>query len=257
MGHGRSATRILIVDDDELSRELLTVLLEGEGYAVRSADSGAAALMVLEAEISPPEVVLSDMQMPGLSGAALAERMRAICGEATKLLAMSGSQPQAEALRPYDGFLLKPFTMDELAGKIQSVTLNVPLPSEPLAPQPVTGEDGSAPLDAKTFEELAEMMRPKQMAELYGMALRDAEMHVGAMHAALAAGDEDDFRRRAHAMKGSFGMVGARDLQGVAAEMEARGPGATNDSATLEKFKLAMGTLRRILMARGLPLDGA
>lgn len=241
--------RILIVDDDELSRELLTVLLEGEGYVVEAAESGAAALVALAGPVKP-DAVLSDMQMPGVTGAELAERMRAICGRGTKLLAMSGSRPKPEALRLFDGFLLKPFTMEEVAGALLADATVVSPRDEPIAPEPPT-------LDERTFMELSEMMRPGQMAELYGMALRDAEVHVRAMELAAARGDEGDFKRRAHAMKGSFGMLGARDLQGAAAEMEASGPAATNDLATFDKFRFAMEALRRILMARGLPLDGA
>ena len=106
--------RVLVIDDDAMSRELLGVLLEGEGYAVESAESGEAALETLERG-DAPDVVLTDIQLPGIRGAQLAGKLRRLCGRATRLLAMSGSQPPAEEIAHFDGFLMKPFKMAEVA----------------------------------------------------------------------------------------------------------------------------------------------
>lgn len=239
----------MIVDDDELSRDLLTVLLEAEGYLVDVAESGDAALAALQTDGLPrPDAVLTDVQMPGLTGTALAARLRAICDDRTRVLAMSGSRPRPGALEGFDTFLLKPFSMEDVSSALQGVAQETTSCGEKPA-------ETETVLDASTFHDLSEMMRPGQMAELYGMGLRDAEGHVSAMRAAAVRGDGPEFKRRAHAMKGSFGMLGARDLQALAAEMEVRGPNDTNDVAMLERFTLAMGDLRRILMARGLRID--
>ena len=258
--------RILIVDDDELSRELLTLLLEEEGYGVEAAESGEAALGVLGAKASiGVDAVLSDMKMPGLTGAALARRMRVGCGRAVRLLAMSGSQPAEAAIEGFDGFLLKPFSMAELAqalgvGEAEAGVVDLQAGRKPgkETTETLPAEVGGGQvLDWKTFAELSELMRPAQIAELYGMCLRDAETHVEAMREMEAFGDGEGFKRHAHAMKGSFGMLGARELQGMAAEMEVWGPSTTNDSATLPEFASAMCSLRRILMAHGLPIESS
>ena len=60
--------QILIVDDDALSREVLALLLQRAGYAVETADSGDDALLNLQAAHARPQVVLTDMQMPGHLG---------------------------------------------------------------------------------------------------------------------------------------------------------------------------------------------
>ena len=113
-------TRVLVIDDDPMSRELLSVLLEGEGYTVQSADSGESALALLRQAGSTPSLVLTDIQMPGTTGARLAGKLRRACGGATGLLAMSGSQPAAKAIAAYDGFLMKPFKMQEIAAALES-----------------------------------------------------------------------------------------------------------------------------------------
>jgi CheY-like chemotaxis protein/HPt (histidine-containing phosphotransfer) domain-containing protein len=114
-----SPIRVLVVDDDEMSRELLTVLLEGEGYVVHSSESGEAALALL-ATGTVADLVLTDMQLPGISGAALARGLREACGASTLLLAISGSQPAAETVAHFDGFLLKPFQMEEVAAALKA-----------------------------------------------------------------------------------------------------------------------------------------
>src|SRR5213082_2390045 len=70
--------RVLVVDDDEMSRELLSVLLESEGYIVDTADSGQSALAALHSSGSTPDLILSDMQMPGTTGSALATELRSV-----------------------------------------------------------------------------------------------------------------------------------------------------------------------------------
>ena len=128
-------TRVLVVDDDPMSRELLSVLLEAEGYAVQSAESGEAALVLLRQGTSAPDLVLTDVQMPGTTGARLAGKLRRACGPATLLLAMSGSQPAEKAISHFDGFLMKPFRMQKVAAALRSrnptpEAINTPAKSE-------------------------------------------------------------------------------------------------------------------------------
>lgn len=126
-------TRILVIDDDEMSRELLTVLLEGEGYTVESADSGESALALLRQNAAPPDLILADLQMPSTTGPRLARELRRSCGPSTLLLAMSGSRPPAKTIASYDGFLLKPFKMEEIATALSTRT---PQPGSPDSPVP-------------------------------------------------------------------------------------------------------------------------
>jgi CheY-like chemotaxis protein len=62
---------LLLIDDDAISRELLALLLEGEGFAVLVCDSGKAALEHLRT-VGLPYITLTDLHMPGISGAELA-----------------------------------------------------------------------------------------------------------------------------------------------------------------------------------------
>jgi CheY-like chemotaxis protein len=65
---------ILVVDDDSAIRDALTLLLEDEGYAVRAAPDGLTALEAIAPD--PPDLVITDLYMPGLDGLGLIARLR-------------------------------------------------------------------------------------------------------------------------------------------------------------------------------------
>ena len=58
---------VLIVDDDTASREALAHLLRTQGYRSSQAENGLQALEQLEAAISPPDLILLDLDMPVMS----------------------------------------------------------------------------------------------------------------------------------------------------------------------------------------------
>ncbi len=67
--------RILLVDDDEAFRSVTAIALETEGCEVNEAADGFAALEALQHE--PPDVIVCDLNMPGLDGRELCHRVRA------------------------------------------------------------------------------------------------------------------------------------------------------------------------------------
>ena len=68
MDHASTDRLILVVDDDDLIRDLLRALLQEEGYAVATAANGRAALDQLAAGLRPCLIIL-DWMMPGMGGA--------------------------------------------------------------------------------------------------------------------------------------------------------------------------------------------
>ena len=67
--------RVLVVEDNPLSLELLRELLEGEGHRVIPAISGSEALSIARAE--RPDLILMDMQLPGIDGLSLTRALKA------------------------------------------------------------------------------------------------------------------------------------------------------------------------------------
>ena len=106
---------ILIVDDELSMREFLTILLEREGYAVKSAGSAEQALALLDSSMF--DLVISDVQMPGLGGIELLGRIKAITPETAVLMitAFSEAEQAVEAMKlgAYD-YIAKPFKIEEI-----------------------------------------------------------------------------------------------------------------------------------------------
>lgn len=237
--------QILVVDDDDVSREVLALLLHNAGYAVETADSGDAALLQLQTARSLPQVVLTDLQMPGTTGSELAQRLRGLCGPATMLLAMSASTPEDGSAREFDGLLLKPFTMEAFSAAIVGKTVKA-----------VKEPNGTTVLDEVVYRKLAESMRLPQLKQLYTLCLADAERRLTTMRQAASGNDDAGYKREAHAIKGGCGMVGALELQTLATSMERRGL-SDDHVASLREFIVAYERLRGMLIAREIIHDRA
>jgi CheY-like chemotaxis protein len=239
--------RLLIIDDDQLTREVLSLLAAEAGFEVSAYESGESALEALaEANAAKPGAVLADMQMSGVSGDSLARLLRSACGPATVLLAMSGTAVPAERLQAFDGFLLKPFSIDDLRAALGARTADPP--GEP-AHRSEAG-DPAAALNPDIFRALSESMPAKQLRALYDMSLDDANRRIRLMREAVAAGDADAYRRGAHSIKGGCGMVGALELARLAGRMEESGPEAIDNIGAFDEFLAASERLRRILDAQ-------
>lgn len=108
---------VLIVDDDAAIRELLTQVLEDEGYMARSASHGGHALELLRARRGKPKLILLDLMMPVMSGQDFrAEQQRdpAIADIPVVILSANRNiEARAEATN-VDCYLAKPVDLDTL-----------------------------------------------------------------------------------------------------------------------------------------------
>jgi CheY-like chemotaxis protein len=257
----------MIVDDDSMSREVLGLLGTEAGFTVESFESGEAVLARFAgSEGVTPEAVLIDMQMPGMSGNSLARLLRICCGDATVLVGMSATMIGPEKRRHFDAFLLKPFSMNELASAIsgggpaaarsveRSLAKRLGLRSLDDAADADQQELDDADtresiLSGSIYQALAQSMSEDQLRKLYLMCLDDADARMVQMRAAWASGDTESYRRSAHSIKGGCGMVGAVELALIAERMEAAGIRGIDDESTFEEFSAASKRLRRILDA--------
>ena len=118
------ATRVLVVDDHSTNLRLIAGVLESQGFSHQTADNGQMALQMLEQQIF--DLVLLDIQMPGLSGSEVAKRIRANPKHsglkliAVTALAMPGDRD--EILRAgFNGYVAKPFKIPELLEVVRQV----------------------------------------------------------------------------------------------------------------------------------------
>nr|WP_302503967.1 response regulator [Geoalkalibacter halelectricus] len=107
--------RILVVDDEESLREVLTIMLHREGYRVDAASDGGHALACLNEK--DYDLIISDIKMPRVSGFELLKHVRETAPETVMIMitAFSSTEEAVEAMKQgaYD-YITKPFKNEEI-----------------------------------------------------------------------------------------------------------------------------------------------
>lgn len=120
---------ILLAEDEPKVRSVVARLLRGAGFEVTEADSGDAALVIFNQMTERPDVLLTDVVMPGsLQGPMLARKLKELQAD-LKIVFMSGYANEAaingNGLRPDDVFLMKPIQREALLDTIAKLARNI------------------------------------------------------------------------------------------------------------------------------------
>jgi CheY-like chemotaxis protein len=109
---------VLLVEDEPAVRALTRRILERHGYRVQEADSGEAALAMLAGGTAPPALLLTDLTLPGINGAQLAQEL---CRQhRTPVLFVSGyAEPSGFPMPGGHDLLEKPFTAQALLTRVR------------------------------------------------------------------------------------------------------------------------------------------
>ena len=218
-----------MVDDIPQNVKLLADLLGVKGYAVTTAATGEEALAKVAAE--PPDLVLLDVMMPGMSGYDVCRRLRA--DPATALLPVvlcTSLDPQQERINGIaagaDDFLGKPINQPELFARVQSL-LRIKRLHDETQRQAAQLADWSATLERRVAEQVAENERLSRLKRFFSPKL--AEMIVD-------GSGEDPLKSRRREI-----VVVYCDLRGFTAFAETTEPEEL--MRTLGSFHAAMGRL--------------
>jgi two-component system phosphate regulon response regulator PhoB len=124
MNAASNAPRILVVEDEPAIAALLAYNLEAEGYAVACVERGDDAELALTE--APPDLLLLDWMLPGVSGLELCRRLRA--RPATKdmpIIMLTARGEEAERVRGLsvgaDDYVVKPFSVPELLARVRAL----------------------------------------------------------------------------------------------------------------------------------------
>jgi DNA-binding response OmpR family regulator len=116
-------TTVLVVEDDDAHRALVCEVLEASAYRVLAARNGLEAMQINKTFPDRIALVILDMALPLMSGLALAERLRKkrpfrmllMSGQPAPLVTVAAQAPDRTA------FIQKPFTAEELLGRVREV----------------------------------------------------------------------------------------------------------------------------------------
>lgn len=120
MTTGSEKARVLVVDDEPQIIRVLRTVLSSQGYQVRTASDGEAAI----AQFTEwhPELLITDLAMPRMDGTELCRRIRAISAIPILVLSVRGEErSKVEALDAgADDYVTKPFGTDELLARVRA-----------------------------------------------------------------------------------------------------------------------------------------
>ncbi|GJD32404.1 Sensor histidine kinase RcsC [Methylobacterium adhaesivum] len=208
--------RILLVEDIDINRELASIMLRSAGHSVDLAENGFAAVRAVEAKAY--DVVLMDIQMPGLDGLMATRLIRCLPGAGARvpIVAMTANvlPAQVAAFREagLDDHLGKPFTNADLHAVIARW-----LPDA----DPVPDADGMAEptLDRARYGAFRDLM-PAQAA--LALLTRLSALIGDSFGAAPETPEaRETLRRQAHALAAASGLIGFSDLSTACAALDA------------------------------------
>ncbi len=207
--------RVLVVEDDDVTRLVLESVLGRAGHRVRTTASAGEALAVLDA-VFTPDVVVTDMSMPGGSGLGLAADLREhpVFRDLPVVFLSGRALPgDVEAARSLsDAYLAEPLAVDELLGTVDDVLARL-----------------AAGREERVHDRLTELTGrddPEDRALVAREPAASAEQGPGtaaALRAAAAAGDAEAFAATAGDLAETAGGLGAGSLARACRDA---GPGA-------------------------------
>ena len=240
--------RLLLIDDDEISREVLAMMLEAHGFLIETAEDGVQALLKLET--GQVEVILMDTQMPGLSGLELIEALRQ--KSPARIIAISGSLVSGAIRDACNGFLLKPVEAEDLVALLASTTadtageLKVAGAVGAVESDSLLSTNQKHVIDPAVLGRLTAMMPAASVREIYDAVATDLKKRLVLLEKTMTAGDSGEVGRIAHSVKGGSAMVGFTMATEAAARLE-----VSNRSETwpkeLARLQDALAALERIL----------
>ena len=162
------AERILVVDDQRTNAEMIAGLLRNLGYEIDIAQDGDEALRLVEAKA--PDLIVSDILMPGIDGYELCRRLRASSATALLPVILVTSAEQTDRIKGVeagaDDFLTRPVNWPELFGRVRRLLQVKGLQDEI--------KNLNAKLEHRVRDQVAQLERLSRMKRFFSRAVAEA-----------------------------------------------------------------------------------
>ena len=220
--------RILVVEDNDANQKVARLVLERLGYEPDVVDGG---MWAIEATVRTRyDAILMDCQMPGMDGYATTReiRRREGAGRRTPIVAMTAAAMRGDRERclsaGMDDYVSKPVDPEQLDRVLARWVSG-------LDQHRGGEEERHGPPDPVVDWERVDLLRqmcasgrgPDRWPELMGLFLEDAEQRIDRLAEAIPAGDAEQVRELAHALRGSSANYGATALRELSSQLESLG----------------------------------
>ncbi|HEY2294982.1 MAG TPA: ATP-binding protein, partial [Thermoanaerobaculia bacterium] len=222
---GLSPLRILIAEDNVINQKVALLMLQQLGYAADVAADGEETLAALRRQRY--DVILMDVQMPGMDGLEATRRIRDEwpAAERPRIIAMTANVLREDRetclAAGMDDFLSKPVLLENLRAAL-SRGAETAAP----APPPVAGDGGEESFDPQYIDQLRQLQDRsgrELVSPVIDRFLAEAPLRLAELRRALAARDDHNLVFVAHTFKSSCAQLGARQLAEICRDLETRG----------------------------------
>jgi DNA-binding NarL/FixJ family response regulator len=180
--------RLLVVDDEPNLLRAVAACLRSEGYEVATARSGKDALVSLAESV--PDLIISDIRMPGMDGHALAHRIRSSPRTALiPIVFLTAKDQKSDRIEGFrtgaDAYITKPFEPDELLAVLTSIFNRIErtrtefarLVGETVVPPRLYDEELTE-TESRVAEAVARGLSNKEIATEFSISVRTVENHI-------------------------------------------------------------------------------
>ncbi len=232
--------RVLLVDDGEENRQLMSLILEEAGATFAIAENGLEAVELASAQ--EWDVILMDMQMPIMDGYTATRTLRAQ-GYDKPIVALTAHAMQHAEQECRDagcsGFMTKPINFDKLITTLAEIAgIGVQLAAKRTSETVVETTDLLEVEPTRGAIESTLPIHKERFRQIVQQFIESLDERFDAMDAALVAGDSASLAELGHSLKGASGNCGFEPLARVAARMEQAARSAKTDVIAEELIEI-------------------
>jgi CheY-like chemotaxis protein/HPt (histidine-containing phosphotransfer) domain-containing protein len=219
---------VLLVEDNLVNSLLAETVLRNWGWQVTTAASGPTAIQLLEFRLF--DLVLMDIQMPGMDGETAARALRAHpdpVRAATPIIALTARAQAGEAERltanGFAGYLAKPYREEQLLETMHAVLTSHDQAAEPVLPYTTLAMPSAIPL--YDLSNVRQLVRNDEtiVRRLAWAFIETTPAILAALDGALTKGDWEAVGDAAHHLKSSLDGLGVKSLRHTIREIESYG----------------------------------
>jgi len=219
--------RVLVVDDFEPNRLVISTRLHKAGHHVAEAVDGPGAVAAVAANAF--DLVLMDIGMPGMDGLSATRRIRAVSGAHPPIVALTAAAFPGDRERcleaGMDDYLVKPLRLADLHRVLVRFAPSGPVPAADVGPAIPSPVARTASRQVRTIIDWAcalEFMggRQEDLETLCGVVEQVFAKERAALQDDIAAGGLGDLPRRAHTLRPTFLSFGSTGLAGLVQDVE-------------------------------------
>ncbi|MEK7206371.1 MAG: response regulator, partial [Pseudomonadota bacterium] len=205
-------SRLLLVEDSPVNREIMLKILSRLGYAADVAETGRAGVDAVRHKSYG--LILMDLHLPDMSGVQAIEAIRALSGVAAKtpiiVLTAGATDAEIKRCRALDvrEFLTKPVDTDILADVLKRENLMPSTPAGPVDAAPAPSDDPSVDVAVNPDPKLVEIF------------IKEATQRLASLRQAFTAADAQCAAREAHTLKSSSAYFQAHAMHAAAEQLE-------------------------------------